>query len=200
MEPTEHNRQAFDAMQRGRRLQRPGLPAIVKATLGDLTGKRVLHLQCGSGEASAALAEQGAVVTAIDPSEQLLDAARERWPKILWIQAEAGALPGELRRGRFDLVYSPEEVIANLVDLEAWARGLVDALQPRGELLVFDDHPVALCVDALQRWHYDYFEEGFWRLGRIVTTLARAGFRVEALEEYPGERRVPGTFLLYARR
>jgi SAM-dependent methyltransferase len=200
MEPTEHNRRAFDAMQRGRRLQRPGLPAIVKATLGDLTGKRVLHLQCGSGEASAALAEQGAVVTAVDPSEQLLDAARERWPKILWIQAEAGALPGELRRGRFDLVYSPEDVIGNLDDLDAWARGLVDALQPRGELLVFDDHPVALCVDALQRWHYDYFEEGFWRLGRIVTTLARAGFRVEALEEYPGERRVPGTFLLYARR
>jgi SAM-dependent methyltransferase len=200
MEPTEHNRRAFDAMQRGRRLQRPGLPAIVKATLGDLTGKRVLHLQCGSGEASAALAEQGAVVTAIDPSEQLLDAARERWPKILWIQAEAGALPGELRRGRFDLVYSPEDVIGNLDDLDAWARGLVDALQPRGELLVFDDHPVALCVDALQRWHYDYFEEGFWRLGRIVTTLARSGFRLEALEEYPGERRVPGTFLLYARR
>jgi SAM-dependent methyltransferase len=200
MEPTEHNRRAFDAMQRGRRLQRPGLPAIVKATLGDLTGKRVLHLQCGSGEASAALAEQGDVVTAVDPSEQLLDAARERWPKILWIQAEAGALPGELRRGRFDLVYSPEDVIGNLDDLDAWARGLVDALQPRGELLVFDDHPVALCVDALQRWHYDYFEEGFWRLGRIVTTLARAGFRVEALEEYPGERRVPGTFLLYARR
>jgi SAM-dependent methyltransferase len=200
MEPTEHNRRAFDAMQRGRRLQRPGLPAIVKATLGDLTGKRVLHLQCGSGEASAALAEQGAVVTAVDPSEQLLDAARERWPKILWIQAEAGALPGELRRGRFDLVYSPEDVIGNLGDLEAWARGLVDALQPRGELLVFDDHPVALCVDALQRWHYDYFEEGFWRLGRIVTTLARVGFRVEALEEYPGERRVPRTFLLYARR
>jgi len=200
MEPTEHNRRAFDAMQRGRRLQRPGLPAIVKATLGDLTGKRVLHLQCGSGEASAALAEQGAVVTAVDPSEQLLDAAREHWPKILWIQAEAGALPGELRRGRFDLVYSPEGVIGNLVDLDAWARGLVDALMPRGELLVFDDHPVALCVDALQRWHYDYFEEGFWRLGRIVTTLARSGFRLEALEEYPGERRVPGTFLLYARR
>ena len=37
-------------------------------------------------------------------------------------------------------------------------------------------------------------------LGRIVTTIVREGFRVEALEEYPGERRVPGTFLLYARR
>jgi SAM-dependent methyltransferase len=200
MEPTEHNRRAFDARHRERRLARPGLPPIVKATLGDLTDKKVLHLQCGSGEASAELGAQGAVVTAVDPSEALLDDARERWPKILWIQAEPDALPAELRRGRFDLVYSPEGVIQGLGDLETWVRGIAGALHPRGELLVYDDHPVALCVDGLQHWHYDYFDEGLWRLGRIVTTLARAGFRVEALEEYPGERRVPGTFLLYARR
>jgi SAM-dependent methyltransferase len=187
-------------MHRDRRLARPVLPAIVKATLGDLTGKKVLHLQCGSGEASAELAAQGAVVTAVDPSESLLEDARAQWPKILWIQAEPEALPAELQRGRFDLVYSPEGVIQTLDDLDSWTRGIADALHPRGELLVYDDHPVALCVDGLQRWHYDYFDEGLWRLGRIVTTLARAGFRVEALEEYPGERRVPGTFLLYARR
>jgi ubiquinone/menaquinone biosynthesis C-methylase UbiE len=200
MEPTDRNRRAFDEMQRGRRSSHAGLPAIVKATLGDLTGKRVLHLQCGSGEASAELAELGAVVTAVDPSEQLLDEARERWPKILWIRADAQSLPAEVRRGRFDLLYSPEGVVGNLVQLEGWAHGLAGALQPRGELLVYDDHPVALCVDGLQHWHYDYFEEGFWRLGRIVTTIVREGFRIEALEEYPGERRVPGTFLLYARR
>jgi len=200
MEPTERNRRAFDEMQRRRRLSRPGLPPIVKATLGDLAQKRVLHLQCGSGEASADLAEQGAVVTAVDPSERLLDEAREHWPKILWIRAEPDGLPAELRRGRFDLVYSPEGVVAGLGDLDAWANGLAGALHPRGELLVYDDHPVALCLDGLQHWHYDYFEEGFWRLGRVVTSLVRAGFRVQALEEYPGERRVPGTFLLYARR
>jgi SAM-dependent methyltransferase len=200
MEPTDRNRRAFDQMHRGRRGSGAGLPPIVKATLGDLSGKRVLHLQCGNGAASAELAEHGAVVTAVDPSEQMLDEARAQWPKILWIQADAQSLPPELRRGRFDLVYSPEGVIGSLEQLEGWANGLAGALQPRGELLVYDDHPVALCVDGLQRWHYDYFEEGFWRLGRIVTTIARAGFRVEALEEYPGERRVPGTFLLYARR
>jgi predicted TPR repeat methyltransferase len=172
----------------------------VRATLGDLTGKRVLHLQCGTGEASAELAEHGAVVTAVDPSEEALEAARERWPKILWIRAEAQALPGELRRGRFDLVYSPEGVLSRLADLEAWAHGVVAALHDGGELLVYDDHPVALCVDAFHRWQGDYFEEGFWRLGAVVTALARARLRLEALEEYPGERRVPGTFLLYASR
>ena len=200
MEPTDVNRKAFDALHRRRRQPPAGLPPIVKATLGDLTSKRVLHLQCGAGDASAALAEQGAVVTAVDPAEAMLDAAREEWPKILWIQGEPHALPAELRRGRFDLVYSPEGTLWQLDDLDAWAHGLASALQPRGELLVYDDHPVALCLNGLQHWHYDYFEEGFWRLGKVVTTLVRAGFGLEALEEYPGERRVPGTFLLYARR
>jgi len=199
MEPTEHNRRAFDAAYR-RRTKRGGLPAIVKATLGDLTGKRVLHLQCGTGEATAELAELGAVVTAVDESEAVLDAAREQWPKVLWIHAGANALPAELRRGRFDLVYSPEGVLAGVTDLEAWARGIDDALHEHGEFLMYDDHPVALCVDAFARWQYDYFSEGFWRLGTIVTTLIRTGFRVEALEEYPGERKLPGTFLLYATR
>ena len=200
MEPTDLNRRAFDELHKRRRVPREGLPAIVKATLGDLTSKRVLHLHSGGGAATAELADQGAVVTAVDSDERALAAAREHWPSVLWIVGDAQALPAELRRGRFDLVYSPEGALWQLRDLDAWAAGVVAALQPHGELLVYETHPVALCVDALQRWHYDYFADGFWRLGRIVTTLVRAGFRIEALEEYPGERRLPGTFLLYARR
>jgi SAM-dependent methyltransferase len=200
MEPTDHNRRAFDDAHLRGRSRRPGLPPIVKATLGDLSSKRVLHLDCGAGEASAELADEGAVVTAVDPSEQLLEQARERRPKILWIAAESQALPGELRRGRFDLVYSPEGALERVTDLDSWAGGVADALHDRGELLVYDDHPIALCLDPFQRWRSGYFEQGLWRMGTIVTAVSRAGFHVAALEEYPGPRRLPGTFLLYARR
>jgi len=207
MEPTDVNRRMFDEVHRRRGEGRAALPPIVKQTLGDLTGKNVLHLHCGSGEASAELAGHGAKVTAIEPDEALLESARERWPSILWIAADAQQLPQNLRRGRFDLVYSPEGVIERLADLDAWAAGMAAAVRAHGELLVFDDHPVSLCVDGLLRWHADYFDEEFVRLGRIVTALVRAGFRVEALEEYPldaagrrHDRRVPGSFLLYARK
>ena len=191
---------AFDALHR--RLRRPpsGLPPIVRATLGDLAKKRVLHLHSGAGGASAELAAAGAVVTALEASEETLEYAREQWPSILWIHGDTQSLPAELRRGRFDLVYSPEGTLWHVADLDAWAAGVAAALDSRGELLIFETHPVALCVDGFQRWHYDYFADGFWRLGRIATTLVRAGFRIEALEEYPGDRRVPGTFLLYAIR
>ena len=207
MEPTDANRRMFDETRRRRVVSGATLPPIVRQTLGDLAKKSVLHLHCGSGEGSAELAELGATVTAIEPDEALLDKARDRWPSILWIAADAQSLPANLRRGRFDLVYSPEGVIERLADLDAWANGVASALDTHGELLAFDDHPVALCVDGLQRWHRDYFEDGIARLGRIVTALAHAGLGVEALEEYPvdasgrrHDRRVPASFMLYARK
>jgi len=206
MEPTDVNRRMFDEVHRRRGEAGDRLPSIVKQTLRDLAGKSVLHLHCGSGQGSAELAELGATVTAIDDDEAQLDAARERWPSILWIPAEAQTLPANLRRARFDLVYSPEGVLGRLTDVDAWAAGLAASLRAHGELLVFDDHPVSLCVDGLLRWHVDYFDDGIVRLGRVVTALVRAGFRVEALEEYPldaagrrHDRRIPGSFLLYAR-
>ena len=94
------NRRMFDETHRRPGEGRAALPPIVKQTLGDLAGKRVLHLHCGTGEGSAELAEQGAVVTAIDPDEGVLDAARERWPKILWVPADAQELRTLIRNAR----------------------------------------------------------------------------------------------------
>jgi hypothetical protein len=128
------------------------------------------------------------------------------------VQGDVQALPSELRRRHFDLVYSPEGVLARLDDLDAWVRGISAAMPARGELLMYEEHPVAECVDRLLRWHHDYFDdelqgERLWRLGQVVTAIGRGGLKVEALEEYPGDsawrrhdRRVPGSFLLYARR
>jgi SAM-dependent methyltransferase len=211
MEPTEENRRAWDAVHQAR-AEPVELPPVVLRTLGDLKDKRVLHLLCGTGEATASLAELGAVATGVDPRPAALEAARERWPKILWIDGDPQSLPRQLRRGRFDLVYSGEGVIGPLDDLDGWAVGIAAALREHGELLAFDDHPVADCVDGLLRWRSDYFRDAadpdrLWRIGQVVSSLARAGLHVQALEEYPGgtsrrrhDRRIPATFLLYARR
>jgi SAM-dependent methyltransferase len=211
VEPTDRNRRAFDEWHGRRGNARLGLPAIVRQTLGDLTKKRVLHLDCGTGEGAAELAELGAVVTAIDESAEALEAARARWPSILWVQGTVQALPAELRRRRFDLVYSPEGVIGQIEDLDAWVHSIAATMPAHGELLLYEEHPVAECVDRLLRWHHDYFDEALggerlWRLGQIVTAIARGGLKIEALQEYPGDaawrrhdRRVPGSFLLYAR-
>ena len=211
MEPTEHNRRAWDEIHRRRAAALAGdrgLPGPVRHALADLTEKRVLHLMCGTGEASAQLAELGGIVTGVDMSDGVLESARERWPSILWVQGDPEALPRELRRGRFDLVYSGLGSLAMVRDLDTWLRGVVSTLRDGGDLLLFEEHPVALCVDGLMHWRESYFDSGSRRLGQIVTTAARSGFAVRALEEYPArgdswrrhDARVPGTFLLYAQR
>jgi SAM-dependent methyltransferase len=209
VEPTEENIRAFD--DRHRRAHEPDvLPAVVARTLGDLKKKKVLHLLCGTGEATAAIAELGAVATGLDPRAGVLEAARERWPEILWIQSDLQDIRRGLGRRKFNLVYSAEGVLDRVDDLNGWAAGIASVLKPAGELLVFDDHPVADCVDGLLRWQTSYFRDPadpnkLWRLGQIVSALVHAGISVQALEEYPGgtsrrghDRRVPATFLLYA--
>jgi len=212
MEPTDHNLRAWDEVHRRRAESlEPGLPPPVRHALADLKGKRVLTLQSGTGESAAQLADLGATVTGVDNSTEALAASRERWPRSLWIEGDVQSLPRELRRGRFDLVYAGWNV-DEVHDLDGWAAGIASALSAGGDLLMFDEHPAAKSVDGLMHWREDYFGEDKhlpnWRLGQIVTAVARAGLVVRALEEYPEQpgnprhhdARVPGTFLLHARR
>jgi SAM-dependent methyltransferase len=232
MDPTEQNRRAWDEIHR-RRAEvlkgQLGLPTPIRERLRDLSGVRVLHLQCGTGEATADLAALGALVTGIDISDEALSVARGRWPELPLVRGDVHALPPELRRGRFDLVYTGDGALPWVHDLEAWAAGIAAALAPGGELILHEFHPAANCLDAFLRWREDYFDdepkvgvgwthfelpgqparqpssERFWRLGQVVTAVARAGLTLRSLEELPGERhwrrlesRVPGVFVLVA--
>jgi SAM-dependent methyltransferase len=208
MWPTEQNRQAWD--QRHAHRGEPGsqLPDVVRERLPDVTGKHVLHLRCGTGEVSAELIALGALVTGVDPAEQALTLARERAPDAAFFQADLHELPLQFRRGRFNLVYAGEGTLAGIPDLAAFASGVAAALRKNGRLLLYDWHPVSLCVEPVGlRWRESYFAPGLWRLGQVVAAVAHAGLTLQELEELPppsseaGGRldpRVPTDFLLAA--
>jgi SAM-dependent methyltransferase len=68
---------------------------------GGLAGGRVLEVGCGTGRLALALAERGARVWAVDPSEEMLAAARAHaGPKVRFKRAEAERLP--FKAGWFD--------------------------------------------------------------------------------------------------
>ena len=110
MEPTDTNLRAWEeAHKRIRRSSARGsrtLPKPVRERLPDIGGRHVLHLACGAGRETAALMSLGALVTGVDSSEETVIAARKRLPDAALVTASPEALPVELRRGRFDVVYS----------------------------------------------------------------------------------------------
>src|SRR5919202_1143481 len=187
MEPTEHNRRAWDEIHR-RGAEQLGLPDAVRERLPDVRGKHVLHVPCGRGEATAELGELGALVTGVDRSADVIAAAQERVPTGAFVVADVHELPLQLTRGRFDVaVCGP--ILDRVGDLDAWAANLAAALCAGGALVAYDAHPVASCVDAASHWRRDYFGGDGWRFGQIVTAVAGAGLTVRSLDELPSLHR-----------
>ncbi len=204
MEPTEENIRVWDEVHRrlAERPEAPPLPDIVRERLPRLDGRHVLHLNCGDGAQTVELATLGALVTGVDPSDEALTVARRRDPTVAWVQAHPEALPLELQRGRFHLVYATG-LAAHKRAIEASARGIEGALRPGGYLLLHEPHPVAAHVDAIGHWRESYFDVGSARLGELLTALGQAGLVLRRLEEFPlpkPQDRVPGELLLVARK
>jgi SAM-dependent methyltransferase len=207
MEPTEGNLRAWEEAHRSlrRRGGQRGLPKPVRERLPDLDGRHVLHLSCGAGRETAALIGLGALVTGVDASEETVRAARKRIPDAALVTADVQALPVELRRGRFDVVYSSWGTFAIVSDFAGWAGGVAAALRPGGVLMAYDEHPVAACLDQMLHWHDSYFDT--WPVGVLVEALVGAGLTIERLEELPDpnrwgrrELRVPGDLVVIARK
>ena len=201
MEPTEHNRRAFDEAHRTSEnvLATPGLPPRVAERLAGIGGSRVLHLLCGSGRETVDLAGLGALVTGVDEDEAALEAARRRAPDVPWLHADVQALPPELLLGRWDLVYLGSGSLQRLRSPQAWAAGVAAALRPGGVLLLPVEHPAAACLDAFGRWRGDYFAS--LGLGPLVNAVVEAGLRLRGLEEWPGQdARIPAQVVLAAEK
>ncbi len=201
MEPTDQNRRAWDEAHRTSEnvLATPGLPPRIRERLAGIGGSRVLHELCGSGRETLELAELGALVTGVDEDAAALDTARRRGPELPWVHADVHALPPELLLGRWDLVFLGSGSLRRLRDARAWAAGVAAALRAGGVLLLHDEHPAGLCLDAFERWRGDYFATP--GVGALVTAVADSGLRLRGLEEWPGrDPRVPGQIVLAAEK
>lgn len=114
------------------------------ALLGDLRGKRVLHLACAVCDEGIAMAMQGAQVTGVDIAETHIRTGREK-------AAELGVAI-DLRVGNMmqldddfrdvDLAYISSGGICWIPDLDDWLAGVRMALRPDGRLLIMEHHPL----------------------------------------------------------
>ncbi len=142
------------------------LDEIELRDIGDVRGKRLLHLQCHIGTDTLAWARHGAVVTGVDFSPVAIGCAErlraELGLKARFIRSNVYDLPSVLSE-RFDIVYTSRGVLCWLRDLDAWARIIADYLFPGGVFYMMESHPI---LNALEEerpgdlsFVYPYFHQ-----------------------------------------
>lgn len=174
--------------------ERPAMLALA----GDVAGRRILDVGCGSGPLSAALLDRGAVVNGIDVSAGMLALAGRR------LGDDVDLHVADLRErlpfadGTFD------DVVASLVlhYLEDWAPALAElrrVLRPGGRLIASVEHPFVAYTFQDPRpdyfattgytftWRFDGQSAPmkFWRkpLHAMTEAFTAAGFRLAAIDE-----------------
>jgi len=124
--------------------------SIEDAELGEISQKKVLHLQCHIGTDTLRLVRRGATVTGLDFSAEAIRAARrlaaEVRLKAEFVEGRVDEAP-RLAPGPFDLVYVTWGTICWLPDLRVWARVIATVLAPGGELYFADAHPSFLLME-----------------------------------------------------
>jgi 2-polyprenyl-3-methyl-5-hydroxy-6-metoxy-1,4-benzoquinol methylase len=184
------------------------------AEAGDVTGKRLVHVQCHVGLDTLSWARRGALVTGLDFSEPAIEAARSLAASLAidasFVAADVYDAVTALGRQRFDVVYTGTGALVWLPDVPRWAGVVAALLAPGGFLYLVEGHPFAQILDDTQGTAIvrDYFddqpqEEDYpctytdgpaldhtrsvqfqHPLGQIVTALAGAGLRIDFLHEH----------------
>jgi SAM-dependent methyltransferase len=179
--------------------------------LGDVRGKRILHLQCHFGQDTLSLARLGAIVTGLDFSNVAIENAVKINDQLglnaSFICSDVYSLPDDLI-GQFDIVFTSYGTIGWLPELKSWAETIKKALAPGGKFIMVDFHPFIWTFDNdVQKIEYDYFNsepiieeiEGTYAdrnapiktqtiswnhgIGEILNTLIQAGISIQEFSE-----------------
>jgi 2-polyprenyl-3-methyl-5-hydroxy-6-metoxy-1,4-benzoquinol methylase len=184
------------------------------AEAGDVSGKRLVHLQCHVGLDTLSWARKGARVTGLDFSEPAIEAARSLAADLAidasFVVADVYDAVAALGGRRFDVVYTGTGALVWLPDMTRWAQVVAALLEPGGFLYLVEGHPFAQILDDAQGTNValDYFQEQPWvedysytytdgpalthtrsvqfqhGLGQVVTALSAAGLQIEFLTEH----------------
>lgn len=136
--------------------------AVVVRMAGDVRGRSVLDVGTGTGRAALLLAKAGAIVTGVDPSEEMLAVARER------AKAEGQAIA--FRRGDAHALEFPDGVFETVISLRVLMHS------PR-----WRDALSEMCRVASRRLIVDYPSSrsvAFWQSG-ARRVLAPLGVKTE---------------------
>lgn len=162
---------------------------LFRAAVGDPRGLSVLDLGCGTGRHALWLAANGADVTAVDFSAGMLAAARAKpgAEQVRFVVHDLhAALP--FADATFDFVVSGL-VLEHLRELGGFFREARRVLKSDGRAVISAMHPAMFLRGAMARFtdpaSGDVVVPGSFphSVGEFVMAAARAGFRLETVDE-----------------
>lgn len=188
------------------------LKGIELNLLGEITGKRILHLQCHFGQDTISLSRMGAKVTGVDFSDKAIERARELARRAQsdtrFILSDVYSLPTVLDEA-FDMVFTSYGTIGWLPDIKRWARVVSHFIRPGGTFVFAEFHPVVwMMSDDFSQIQYRYFNDEAiveesdttytggqlsastksvgWNhgLAEVIQALLDQGLQLEQLEEF----------------
>lgn len=147
--PLHLNSAAYDVpgFKAGRRTLRPH----EVDDLGDVTGQRLIHLQCHFGLDTLSWARLGARVTGLDFSRAATNAAmelaRELGLQADFITSDVYDAAAAVGHRTYDIVYTGVGALCWLPDMDRWGRVVHDLLRPGGQLYLFEFHPFKWMIE-----------------------------------------------------
>ncbi|CAF1635450.1 unnamed protein product [Rotaria magnacalcarata] len=151
------------------------LNSIELDLLGEIQGKRIIHLQCHFGLDTLSLARNGAKqVIGVDLSERTIAKAQEL---AIAVNLSTSArficcniydihhhLPLDQPDELFDIVFASYGTVNWLPDINRWAQVVSSCLKPDGIFVMVEFHPV---LDMFN-YSYTHIEQSYFNQGPIV--------------------------------
>ena len=188
------------------------LTPIELSELEDISGKKLLHLQCHFGMDTLNWARLGARVTGIDFSDAAISEAKKLSDEM---QLDAGFICCNIYdlkdhlNDQFDIVFTSYGVIGWLPDLDKWAEIIAYYLKPGGVFYIAEFHPVVwMFDDDFKEIRYSYAnreiiitetkgtytdrdapvtgKEYGWNhsISEVINSLTKHGLQLQSLHEY----------------
>ena len=125
---------------------------VTRGVVGDVSGKRLLHLQCHIGIDTLRFVRAGATdVTGVDFSPKAIQAARSISERAglpaTFVESDVCDLPESVPAGAYDIVFTSHGTIMWLPDLAPWSESIASRLAPSGVFHIIDIHPFLTVFD-----------------------------------------------------
>lgn len=183
------------------------LTEIELSELGNVSEKKLLHLQCHFGLDTLSWAREGAIVTGVDLSPVAIEKANEIKNQV---KLQANFICSdvyEFGKGvqpNFDIAFTSYGTICWLPHLDNWAKTIANSIKPNGIFYMADFHPIHDLVSGYSYFHSstpNIEQEGTYTencdgkkstlitwahpISEILNSLIKAGIKIDHLNEYP---------------